>query len=83
MKYYISTNLKSKGRDILEIKFGSTNLDTQYVNKATVETVSGSGFIRNMHRKYIVSTFCAGRRFKLSDLIFIHGQSIQIYRIHK
>lgn len=53
------------------------------MNKATVETVSGSGFIRNMHRKYIVSTFCAGRRFKLSDLIFIHGQSIQIYRIHK
>lgn len=46
------------------------------MNKATVETVSSNGFKRNRHRKYIASILVAGGRFKLSNLIFIHGQSI-------
>lgn len=76
MKHYISIDLKSKGGEIFKIKFVSTILDTQYMNKATVETVSSNEFKKNMHRKYIASILFAGGKFKLSNLIFIHGQSI-------
>lgn len=39
MKHYISIDLKSKESDILKIKLGNTNLDTQYMNKETMETI--------------------------------------------
>lgn len=39
MKHYISIDLKSNESDILKIKLGSTHLDTQYMNKATMETI--------------------------------------------
>ena len=57
MKHYFSIALKSKGLDILNIRFGTINLDVQYMNKAIVETVLDNEFKRNMHRKYSVS-FC-------------------------
>lgn len=39
MRHYISIDLKSNESDILKIKLGSTHLDTQYMNKATMETI--------------------------------------------
>lgn len=83
MQYYISIDLKSKGGEILKVKFVSTTLDTQRMNKATVEAKSSNGFKRNMHRKYIVSILVAGGRFKLSDLIFIHANRSKYTGLYK
>ena len=49
MKCYISIDLKSKGLDILEIRFGRTNLETQCMNEATVKTISYDELKKNMH----------------------------------
>ena len=51
MKHYISIDLESKGSDIHEIRFQSTNLEVQYMNKTIVETVSENEFKKNTHRK--------------------------------
>ena len=47
MKHYFSIASKSKGLDILDIRFGTINLDVQYMNKAIVETVLDNEFKRN------------------------------------
>lgn len=48
MKHYFSIASKSKGLDILDIRFGTINLDVQYMNKAIVETALDNEFKRRI-----------------------------------
>ena len=83
MKHYFSIASKSKGLDILDIRFGTINLDVQYMNKAIVETVLDNEFKRNTHRKYSVVFPFVGGKFNLPYQVFTQGQSIQTYRVYK
>lgn len=75
MKHYISIDLKCTEEEILKNEFVSTILDTQYMNKAIVETVSSNEFKRNMHRKYIPS-FLQGEDSSYSiSFLFTANQS--------
>lgn len=64
--------LEIQRSDILKNKLG--NLDTQCMNKETVETASESEFKRNMHRKCRVSTMSQveGSSYSIS---FLHRAS--------